>query len=113
MVPRIPNEEIVILVSSLHRVAELGVPFTFTDQHAYPLMANYFTDLNDLDKVDWDLAACSFMLCPLLFVLLILEAFRNSPPYTTSVNLQMTPMGLRPWPFFDLAFYCFRSPNRF
>lgn len=54
-VRQVPNEEIVILVSSLHRVAELGIPFVFTDQHAYPLMASYFTDLNDLDNVDWDL----------------------------------------------------------
>lgn len=54
-VRQVPNEEIVILVSSLHRVAELGIPFVFTDQHAYPLMASYFTDVNDLDKVDWDL----------------------------------------------------------
>jgi hypothetical protein len=54
-VRQVPNEEIVILVSSLHRVAELGIPFVFTDQHAYPLMASYFTDLKDLDNVDWDL----------------------------------------------------------
>jgi len=54
-VRQVPNEEIVILVSSLHKVAELGIPFVFTDQHAYPLMANYFNDLNDLDQVDWDL----------------------------------------------------------
>lgn len=54
-VPQVPNEEIVILVSSLPRVAELGIPFVFTDQHAYPVMANYFTDLKDLDKVGWDL----------------------------------------------------------
>lgn len=29
-----PNEEIVILVSSLHRVRELGIPVVFTDGHA-------------------------------------------------------------------------------
>ena len=44
-----------ILVSSLHEVAQLGLQFVFTDQHAYPLMANYFTDLSDLNRVDWDL----------------------------------------------------------
>jgi ssDNA thymidine ADP-ribosyltransferase, DarT len=54
-VPQVPNEEIVILVSSLHRVADLGIPFVFTDQHAYPVMANYFSDLKDLDRIDWDL----------------------------------------------------------
>jgi ssDNA thymidine ADP-ribosyltransferase, DarT len=54
-VRQVPNEEVVILVSSLRRLAELGVPFVFTDQHAYPLMANYFTDLKDLDRLDWRL----------------------------------------------------------
>jgi hypothetical protein len=54
-VKQVPNEEIVILVSSLHRVEELGIPFVFTDQHAYPVMANYFSDLKDLGRVDWDL----------------------------------------------------------
>lgn len=51
----VPNEEIVILVSSLHKVVELEIPFVFTDQHAYSLWANYFTDLKHLDQVDWDL----------------------------------------------------------
>lgn len=54
-VKQIPNEEIVILVSSLRRIAELGIQFVFTDQHAYPVAANYFTDLDDLQHVDWDL----------------------------------------------------------
>jgi hypothetical protein len=54
-VPRVPNEEIVILVSSLFKISELGIPFVFTDTHAYVVMANYFTDLNDLDEIDWPL----------------------------------------------------------
>lgn len=29
----VPNEEIVILVSSLHMVTKLGISFVFTDQH--------------------------------------------------------------------------------
>jgi len=31
----VPAEEIVVLVSSLRKVAELGIPFVFTDRHAY------------------------------------------------------------------------------
>ena len=54
-VKQVPNEEIVILVSSLRRIAELGIPFVFTDQHAYPVAASYFTDLDDLQHIDWDL----------------------------------------------------------
>ncbi|MCC5806193.1 MAG: DUF4433 domain-containing protein [Opitutales bacterium] len=52
---KVPNEEIVILVSSLRRVHELGIHFVFTDGHAYSLTANYFNDLASLDRVDWPL----------------------------------------------------------
>lgn len=54
-VRQVSNEEILIFVSSLFRVSQLAIPFVFTDQHAYPMMANYFTDLDDLDAIDWDL----------------------------------------------------------
>ena len=54
-VRQVPNEEILIVVSSLAKIAELQIPFVFTDQHAYPAMANYYTDLGDLNKIDWTL----------------------------------------------------------
>ena len=54
-VRRVPNEEIAILVSSLLRVHELGIPFVFTNQHAYPRTALYFNDLEDLGEIDWPL----------------------------------------------------------
>ena len=49
------NDEIVILVSSLHRLHEQGVSFLFTDSHAYYRWANFYAQLSDLDKVDWSL----------------------------------------------------------
>ena len=49
------NEEIVILVSSLHRLSEQGFPFVFTDRHAYLSSAQFFNDLTDLDKIPWPL----------------------------------------------------------
>ena len=54
-VARVANPDIVILVSSLHRVVELGLPFVFTDRHAYPVTANYYRDLEDLTAIDWPL----------------------------------------------------------
>ena len=54
-VKQVPNNEIVIFVSSLHHLAAQGVPFVFTNQHAYLQMAEYFTDLACLDRVDWPL----------------------------------------------------------
>jgi len=49
------NDEIVILVSSLHHIATQGLPFLFTDSHAYYQWANYYQNLTDLDKIDWPL----------------------------------------------------------
>ncbi|HEY6347162.1 MAG TPA: DUF4433 domain-containing protein [Bryobacteraceae bacterium] len=52
-VPKVPNEEIVILVSSLRKVAEMHIEFVFCDQHAYLLTAEHFTSLKNLDRIDW------------------------------------------------------------
>lgn len=47
------NAEIVILVSSLRRVQEQGIPFLFTNGHAYPPDTRFFNDLSDLSVIDW------------------------------------------------------------
>ena len=54
-VPRVPNDEILIFVSSLHRLQEQGVRFVFANQHAYPVTAEFFNDTADLNQVDWAL----------------------------------------------------------
>lgn len=52
-IPKVPNEEIVVLASSLRHVHELGIPFVFTDQHAYLETAGFFRDLSQLENIDW------------------------------------------------------------
>ena len=52
-VPKVPAPEIVILVSSLPHLRKMGVPFVFTDRHAYLLTAQYSTDMSDLDRIIW------------------------------------------------------------
>lgn len=54
-VQRVPNEDIVIFVSSLHRMKDLGLKFVFTDRHAYLSTAEYFNELTDLDRIDWSI----------------------------------------------------------
>ena len=51
-VPQRRNEEIVILVSSLHHIRQLGLPFVFTNAHAYPDWTNYYSDLAQLGEID-------------------------------------------------------------
>jgi hypothetical protein len=47
------NEEIVICYSSLPDLLKLGVRFIFTDRHAYLATAQVFTNIGDLQEVDW------------------------------------------------------------
>ncbi|PPU77747.1 DUF4433 domain-containing protein [Xanthomonas sp. NCPPB 1638] len=49
------NDEIVILVSSLHHVKARGWPFLFTDSHAYYQLTTFHSDLTNLDTIDWSL----------------------------------------------------------
>jgi hypothetical protein len=54
-IAQFPAEEILVLVSSLHMVSELGIPFVFTDRHAYTAMAEFSSEITELGKVDWNI----------------------------------------------------------
>lgn len=49
------HDEIAILVSSIHRLKEVGLSFVFTNQHAYAVDTDFYSDAADLTKVDWSL----------------------------------------------------------
>lgn len=49
------NEEIVIMGSSLHKLRADGVDFVFTDRHAYLAAAEFSSNLDDLNTLDWDI----------------------------------------------------------
>ena len=49
------NDEIVIVVTSLHRLQEEKVKFVFADRHAYLHAAEFSSDLGNLDRIDWDI----------------------------------------------------------
>lgn len=54
-VVRRANEEICILVSSIHKISAMGLSFVFSDRHAYVELAQYFNSTDDLGKIDWPL----------------------------------------------------------
>lgn len=55
-VTRRPKSDIVILVSSLHKIQKLGIRFLFTDRHAYLVNANFASDIGQLhNMVPWEL----------------------------------------------------------
>ncbi|MWN05357.1 DUF4433 domain-containing protein [Gilliamella sp. Pas-s95] len=49
------NDEVVILVSSLHRIQELQLKYVFTDMHAYYKWASFYSAIEDLDRIDWEI----------------------------------------------------------
>ncbi len=54
-ITRRDNKDIIIFVSSIHKLRELGLPFVFTNQHAHPIDTDYYSDIADLRHVDWAL----------------------------------------------------------
>ncbi|MHB1343183.1 MAG: type II toxin-antitoxin system toxin DNA ADP-ribosyl transferase DarT [Thermoleophilia bacterium] len=49
------RDDIVILVSSLEALRSAGVRFVFTDRHALVAYAQFYSDINELGKIDWGL----------------------------------------------------------
>lgn len=49
------NNEIVILVSSLFKMQELGYKYIFTDMHAYYKWATFYSNIKELYNIDWDI----------------------------------------------------------
>jgi hypothetical protein len=54
-VKKTPMPDIAIVVTSLHKAAEEGLEFVFTDRHAYVRAARFFRDIRELDQIDWEL----------------------------------------------------------
>ena len=52
MTRRTPSE-LVFLVASLRSLQAHGVPFVFTDRHAFMLLATFRTSMNDLKHLAW------------------------------------------------------------
>ena len=54
-VQRQDRENIIIFVSSLHKLVRQGVPFVFSDRHAYLTIAKFTNDLGLLGQwIDWE-----------------------------------------------------------
>jgi hypothetical protein len=50
-----PQSEIVYICCKLNQVINCGVQWCFTDGHAKNKFTGFYNDINDLDKVDWNI----------------------------------------------------------
>jgi len=49
------NTDIIIFVSSIHRLRKLRLSFVFTNQHAYSIDTMFYSEIDDLQNIDWTL----------------------------------------------------------
>ena len=49
------QEPFVYLVSTAQAVVKEGLGYVFSDGHGYTTFTKWFSDLSDLDKIDWDM----------------------------------------------------------
>jgi len=54
------QESVLHLVSSAEAVKEKGLKFVFTNGHAVIAFSNFFSDLSDLDKIDWAIMKATY-----------------------------------------------------
>lgn len=52
---QIPNSEIVIMVSSLRSLADSNITAIYTDRHAYMSSAQFYSSLEGLENIDWEI----------------------------------------------------------
>jgi hypothetical protein len=56
-VTAVPMSDIVVLATSLPKLVRDGIPFIFSDRHAYLNAARFSNDIEDLDRIDWQILA--------------------------------------------------------
>jgi len=49
-----PQSNIIYLLSHVERIQQLGLPYVFTDGHAYEILTSYHQDPTDLAALAWD-----------------------------------------------------------
>ncbi|WP_432207050.1 type II toxin-antitoxin system toxin DNA ADP-ribosyl transferase DarT [Cytobacillus oceanisediminis] len=54
------QKPIIYLVSKPVIIKKKSLPFCFTDGHGIMAFTDYFNDLKDLDKVDWDIMKATY-----------------------------------------------------
>ena len=54
------QEPLIYAVSTVEVIAQAGIDFVFSDGHGIAAFTQWFDDLNDLDKVDWDMAYADY-----------------------------------------------------
>lgn len=54
------QEPLIYAVSTVETIAQAELDFVFSDGHGIAAYTQWFDDLNDLDKVDWDMAYADY-----------------------------------------------------
>lgn len=51
----IDQEKMIYFMTNTEMIEQIGLPFVFTDAHAIMMFTNFYDDLAELERVDWDI----------------------------------------------------------
>lgn len=54
-VTRVPQQEIIYLVTSFSKIQELGCTYVFSDGHGYAAITRWFNNPDGFEELDWDM----------------------------------------------------------
>jgi hypothetical protein len=54
------QNEIIYLVSSVDNISASNIPFVFTDGHAVMAISQFYNDLDDLERIDWNIMRAKY-----------------------------------------------------
>lgn len=52
---QIPQDDIVYFITNTEAIQQHCLSYVFTDAHAIRRLTNFYTDLEKLDQIDWDI----------------------------------------------------------
>ncbi|MFO7860368.1 MAG: DarT ssDNA thymidine ADP-ribosyltransferase family protein [Desulfosalsimonas sp.] len=58
--PPIFQEPLIYAVSTVEEIIQAGLDFVFSDGHGIAAYTEWFDDINDLEKIDWDMVYATY-----------------------------------------------------
>ncbi|GAA0427767.1 toxin-antitoxin system toxin DarT [Lentibacillus halophilus] len=58
--PNVNQNDMIYFMTNIQTIVDNELPFVFTDAHAIRRLSNVYTDLSNLDKIDWDVMKSAY-----------------------------------------------------
>lgn len=56
----IPQSDLIYLMTNTERIVDSTLPFVFTDGHAIMVLSSFYSSLDDLNRIDWNVMSSDY-----------------------------------------------------